>query len=141
MYRAGAPPATPRIDKIDGDPREILAQYARVGFASIGESHFNSADGERDADAVSVGSSVGADIVCIINPRYKGSVSLLNSYTVPTQQTAYTNGSASTYTARGTVTTDINAVTTTYGSETRYGVSTLNQFEYLAFYLVRQKRD
>ena len=134
--RAAPPPATPLVDRSTSVPDP--EPYARLGYAAIGYSSFNSGRNESEKSAIAQGQKVGADLVVIVNPSYTGSVTSQLPLTTPTTSTSYTSGSATAYGAGGSVTAYGNSTTTTYGSKTTYIPMTVNRYDYGAVYFVKR---
>lgn len=136
--RAAPAPKIPALERAGGAPADVIAAYARRGYALIGYSSFNSGRRESDHAAVSQGADVGADLVVVVDPKYTGSVSTTVPITTPTATTSYTTGSATAYGPGGPVTAYGNATTTTYGSQTTYLPLTIQRFDYGALYLYKR---
>lgn len=134
--RAAPPPATPLVEYSPTVPDPD--QYARLGYAAIGYSSFNSGHNESEKNAIAQGQRVGADLVVIVNPTYTGSVTSQLPITTPTSSTSYTTGSATAYGSGGSVTAYGNSTTTTYGSKTTYIPMTVNRYDYGAVYFVKR---
>ena len=133
--RVAPPPATPLVESSPTVPDP--EQYARLGYAAIGYSSFNSGRNESEKDAIAQGQKVGADLVVIVNPSYTGSVTSQLPITTPTTSTSYTTGSATAYGSGDSVTAYGNSTTTTHSSKTTYIPMTVNRYDYGAVYFVK----
>jgi PDZ domain len=136
--RSGPAPKEPALVHDGGNSSDVLAAYVRQGYVAIGYSSFNSGHRESDANAVSQGEKVGADLVVVFDPRYTGSVTSSVPMTTPTSSTSYTSGTASAYGSGGMATAYGNSTTTTYGSQTTYVPMTVHRFDYGALYLIKR---
>jgi len=136
--RSAPAPKAPLLNHAGGNPKEVVAGYARQGYVLIGYSSFNSGRRASDSGAVSQGTKVGADIVVVIDPHYTGSVTSSVPITTPTSSTSYTTGNATAYGSGGVATAYGNATTTTYGSQTSYIPVTVQRFDYGALYFVKR---
>lgn len=138
--RTGPAPAMPAIERsAPGNPDEIIVAYARRGFVMIGHSSFNSGQNESESSALDQGKTVGADLVLVINPQYTGSVTTSVPLTTPTNNTAYTSGTATAYGPAGTVTAYGSATTTVHGTTTTYIPMTVHRSDYTAVFFVKQR--
>ncbi|HMI82806.1 MAG TPA: PDZ domain-containing protein [Polyangiaceae bacterium] len=138
--RASAPPATPTLERsAPGDAESMLANYKKRGYVMVGHSMFNSGTNESEASALKQGQAIGADLVLVINPQYRGSVTSNIPITTPTSTTSYTAGSATAYGPAGPVTAYGSASTTTYGNKTTYMPMTVHRSDYGAIYFVKQR--
>lgn len=137
-YRSGAPPKVPSLDHAGGQPADVVAAYARGGYALIGYSSFNSGHRESDGSALSQGKKVGADLVVVIDPKYTGSITTSVPITTPTATTSYTTGTATAFGPAGSATAYGNSTTTTYGSETTYLPMTVHRYDYSALYFIKR---
>ena len=134
--RASPPPEIPKIEHSQAFPDKD--QYARLGYAAVGYSSFNSGSKESEKGALAQAKKVGADLVVIINPSYTGSLTTQIPITTPTTSTSYSSGSATAYGAGGTVNAYGNSTTTTYGSTTSYVPMIVNRYDYGAVYFVKR---
>lgn len=136
--RAGPAPASPQVVPVATWDANIAGGYARQGYVLIGFSEFTSGRPESDQDAITVGSQMGADLVVILSPEYKGTVSANVPITMPSATTSYTNGTATVYGSGGPVTAYGNSTTTTYGTSTTYVPMTVQRSAYGAGYFVKK---
>lgn len=137
--RVGPPPATPQLDHIGSYTPQVLLAYQTNGYFPIGYSDFTSGRGQNVSGAIEQGQKVGADLVVVIDPQYAGQVSTVIPITTPNNSTSYTTGTATAYGPYGSATAYGSAVTTTYGSQTKYVPMTIQRFEYGALYFVKVK--
>lgn len=131
-------PAPANPDVLRGNsPRDDLAALQAEGWVVIGQSHFTGPKIDQD-DALDQGRKVGADRVVMY-----GALSCIEHTVLPlklpTTQTSVTNGTATAFGPGGTATAYGSATTTTYGTETTYIPLTINRYEALALYLVKER--
>ena len=137
--RANKPPIEPEVLRASTSESELVFNtYLKKGYAHIGSSAFNSGNEEPDADAISHGKSIGADLVVIFSPTYTGSITTSMPLVTPTTTTSYSSGSATAYGSNGSVTAYGSGTTTTYGTKTDYIPITVNRSDYGASYFVKR---
>jgi len=138
--RVGPPPAMPIVERASlGDGAALLDSYAKRGFIMIGQSMFNSGRAESEDSAISQAQNVGADLVCILNPRYTGSTTSSIPITTPTRSTSYSTGTATAYGSGLPITAYGSSTATTYGTTTNYVPITVHRSDYGAIYFVKQR--
>ena len=138
--RVSPAPEEPLIERSEfGDIKQIIADYYKRGFVSIGSSMFNSGEGASEHQALAQGSAVGADLVLVFYPRYTDSVTSSVPITTPTTSTSYATGSATAYGPGGPVTAYGNVLTTTHGTNTTYVPMTVNRSDYGAVFFVKYR--
>jgi len=139
--RLGPPPATPNVERLPStqEMRSLFDAYAKRGFASIGESRFNSGFDESDESAIEQGKKLGADLVVLLNPRHTGSTTTSMPLTLPTTTTSLTTSTATVLGAGGPVTAYGTGTTTTFGQQTTYVPVTINRTEYGAVFFVKRR--
>lgn len=139
--RVGPPPSTPIIERAQPpeNPQALLDAYTKRGYATIGNSIFNSGKSESEDSAVHQAQEVGADLVLILNPRYTGSVTTNMPITTPTSTTSYSTGTATAYGTGGSATVYGSGSTTTYGTTTNYVPITVHRSDFGAIYFVKNK--
>jgi len=137
--RAGPVAVSPRVDPVPKWDESIASVYARQGYVLIGSSAFTSGRPEPDQDAITLGTQVGADLVVILSPEYKGTVTTSVPITTPSSTTSYTNGTATAYGAGSPMMAYGNSTTTTYGTSTSYIPITVQRSGYAADYFVKKR--
>lgn len=137
--RSGPPPVQPRLEVSDASGDAVVEAYEREGFALIGYSSFSSGYNESEAEALRQGQRVSADLVVVSSPQYTGSVTTTIPITIPTTSTSHTTGTATVFGSGGSATAYGNATTTTYGTSTSYVPYTVDRYDYLGLYFVKQK--
>jgi len=135
--RAGPATGSPRVVPVTMWDASTASAYARQGYVMIGASGFTSGWPESDQDAISLGVQLGADLVVILAPEYKGTVTASVPLTIPNTTTSHTNGSATAYGPNGPVTAFGDSTTTTYGTSTTYMPITVQRSAYAAGYFVK----
>jgi len=136
--RAAPATGSPRVVPVATWDANIASAYARQGYVLIGFSEFTSGRPESDQDAISVGVQIGADLVVILSPEYKGTVTANVPISMPTTTTSQTNGTATAYGPNGPVTAFGNSTMTTYGSSTTYMPMTVQRSAYAAGYFIKK---
>ena len=136
--RAAPPTGSPQVVPVAKWDDSTATTFARRGYVLIGSSSFTSGSAESDRDAISLGAQLGADLVVILSPEYKGSVTSTIPLTLPTTTTSQTNGTATAYGSGGPVTAFGNSTTATYGSSTTYVPVTVQRSAYGAGYFVKK---
>jgi PDZ domain-containing protein len=137
--RVAAPTGSPQVVPVAKWDSDLASSFARRGFVLIGSSSFTSGRPESDQDAINLGAQIGADLVVILSPEYKETVSASIPITLPTATTSQTNASATAYGSGGPVMAYGNSTTTTYGSNTTYVPMTVQRSAYGAGYFVRKR--
>jgi membrane-associated protease RseP (regulator of RpoE activity) len=135
--RAAPATGSPRVVPVTMWDASTASAYARQGYVLIGASGFTSGWPESDQDAISLGVQLGADLVVILAPEYKGTVTASVPLTIPNTTTSHTNGSATAYGPNGPVTAFGDSTTTTNGSSTTYMPMTVQRSAYAAGYFVK----
>jgi hypothetical protein len=136
MREAPATPS-PQLAPVAAWNADIASSYSRKGYVLIGSSGFTSGRPESDQDAIRQGKQVGADLVVILAPEYKETVTAAAPLTLPTTTTSNTNGRATAYGASGSVMAYGNSTITTYGSSTTYIPVTVQRSAYAAGYFIK----
>jgi len=139
--RVTPPPPSPIVERSGPSPsdsQQVLDVYAKRGYIMIGNSFFNSGRNESEDSAIRQGQEVGADLVLILNPIYKGSVTSSVPISTPTSTTSRSTGTATAYGPSGTATAYGSGTTTTYGSTTTYIPVTVHRSDFGAIYFVKQ---
>ena len=137
--RAAPPTGSPKVVPVASWDASIASAYARQGYSLIGSTSFTSGYPESDQDAINLGIQVGADLVVILNPQYKETVTANIPITTPTTTTSNTDASATAYGSRGPVMAYGNSTTTTYGTSTTYVPMTAQRSAYGAGYFVKRR--
>jgi membrane-associated protease RseP (regulator of RpoE activity) len=137
--RAEPPTESPQVVPVTTWDTNVGSVYARQGYVLIGSSGFTSGWPESDQDAIKVGIQHGADLVVILAPEYKETVTKNVPVTVPTTTTSRTNGTATAYGPNGPVTAFGDSTTTTYGTRTTYTPVTVQRSAYGAGYFVKKR--
>lgn len=137
--RAAPPTGSPQVAAVAHWDANTAGACARQGYVLIGSSSFTSGHPEPDQDAIKLATQIGADLVVILNPEYKGTVSTSVPITVPTTSTSYTNANATAYGAGGPVMAYGNSTTTTYGSSTTYVPVTVQRSAYAAGFFIKKR--
>jgi hypothetical protein len=135
--RAAPASGSPRVVPVTMWDASTASAYARQGYVLIGASGFTSGWPESDRDAIRLGVQLGADLVVILAPEYKGTVTASVPLTIPNATTSQTNGSATVYGPNGPVTAFGDSTTTTYGTSTTYMPMTVQRSAYAAGYFVK----
>lgn len=137
--RAAPPPETPVLVRYSDTPEVINAEMTRKGYMPIGHSNFTSGWAAKDKGALKLGIKVKADLVVVISPEFKESITSNIPITTPTSQTTFHNGQATVYGSGGSATAYGSGTSTTYGSKTTYIPITTNRYEYGAIFYVKVK--
>jgi len=134
--RVAPPPATPRLDLIDGSAD--LNEYSRQGYVPIGHSVFNAASGAYQRGAVQQGIRVGADVVVLARPEYTNTKNGMVPVVTRTIGTAYTHGSDTI--VDGSVTsTDVGTAVAVESAQTKNVAQSIDRYRYGAIYMVKRK--
>jgi membrane-associated protease RseP (regulator of RpoE activity) len=136
--RAAPTTGSPQVVSVAKWDSNTAGSFARQGYVLIGSSSFTSGHPEPDQDAIRLGTQIGADLVVILSPEYKGTVSSNVPITVPTTSTSYTNASATAYGAGGPAMAYGSSTTTTYGTSTTYVPVTVQRSAYAAGYFIKK---
>lgn len=142
IARVGPPPASVLVEyalRFEGDDqaREFFRRYLTRGFAPIGVSSFISSRSESESGAIEQAKEVGADLVVILQPAYRGTSAVSLPLTLPTVTNTYSSGHATGYGPGGPVTVYGTARAATYGSQIAYIPIVRHHIEYGAVYFVR----
>jgi PDZ domain len=138
--RVAPPPATPQVERAQPAASDlILDAYAKRSYVMIGNSFFNSGKNESEDSAIRQGQQVGADLVLILNPVYKGSITSSIPLTTPTQTVSRSTGTATAYGPAGTATAYGSGTTTTYGTNTTYIPVTVHRSDFGSVFFVKQR--
>lgn len=133
--RAAPPRAQPAVERT-ASLENVLESYLRKGYTAIGYSSFSAGGGRSEAGAISYAKELKADLVLIVNPTYRESVTASVPITLPTSTTSQTNGSATVSGPGGTANVYGQSTTTTYGSRTTYLPMRIDRYNYGAVYFV-----
>jgi hypothetical protein len=137
--RVASPTGSPRVVPVASWDSSIASVYARQGYALIGSTSFTSGRPESDQDAINLGVQLGADLIVILNPQYKETVTANVPISSPTATTSNTSTSATAYGSGGPVTAYGNSTTTTYGTSTTYTPITAQRSAYGAGYFIKRR--
>jgi hypothetical protein len=99
--RAASPTGSPKVVPVASWDSNIASVFARQGYALIGSSFFTSGRPESDQDAINLGIQLGADLIVILNPQYKETVSANVPISSPITTTSNTSASATAYGSGG----------------------------------------
>lgn len=120
------------------DPKTDVQAQLADGYSVIGISSFHGPQA-RDRDALKQAESVGADRVLAYS-QYTRTTQTEVPITLPTTQTSITNGSATAFGTGGMATAYGTALTTSYGSQTTFVPMSIDQYDFLAVYLVKVRQ-
>lgn len=142
QMRAGPPPLEPLVEyspslKEPNQSGAFFRAYLRRGLVPIGMSSFVSAQSEPERGAIQQAKSVGADLVVIMQPEYKGTTTFDVPLTLPSVAQTFSTGHATAYGPGGPLAVYGVGSATTYSARTMYIPVVQHIVEYGAIYFVK----